>query len=331
MDAYSVIIPLYNKEKYVRRAIESVLAQTCQDFDEIIVVNDGSTDGSVEVVQSIKDPRIRLIHQENRGWPAAKNHAVRLAKREMTAHLDADDEWKPDFLSIITGLIDRYPGCGAYSTAYRVAIKDGPVADISDMDRTGIPPGQWEGVIPNYFRASLGGYSALCNSAIVIPRRTFEAAGPFQEHETLGADLEMWCRIALRFRLGFSTRIGAIYHKDAANRVCDTNRFIKGYILETLNAGLAGTSLPDGVTTKDVESTHFQWVTGLATQCIERGRPGPEIRRVLRQATRSRRYHAKLIALYLLSSLPLASMRSEMLRFLRMVSRHPRMPSGNAA
>jgi glycosyltransferase involved in cell wall biosynthesis len=331
VSAFSVIIPLYNKEKYIRRAVDSVLAQTCQDFAEIIVVDDGSTDGSVDVVHSIKDPRIRLVHQENRGWPAAKNHAVRLAKCELTAHLDADDEWEPEFLEIVNGLVEKYPGCGAYSTAYRVMSKDGSVENISEMDRVGIPPGQWEGVIPNYFRASLGGYSVVWDSAVAIPKRTFEVAGPFQENETLGADLEMWCRIALHFRFAFSTRIGAIYHKEAANRVCNTDRFIKGYILETLKDGLAGISLPDGVTTRDVESAHFQWVTGLATHYIERRRSGLEIRRVLRQATRSRRHHAKLIALYLLSSLPLASMRSETLRFLRMLSGRPGKQSESSA
>ncbi len=107
MSKFSVIIPLYNKEKYIRRAIESVLAQKCQDFSEIIVVNDGSTDNSADVVQSIKDPRIRLVHQENRGWPAAKNHAVRLAQFELTAHLDADDEWEPEFLEIAKRLVEK--------------------------------------------------------------------------------------------------------------------------------------------------------------------------------------------------------------------------------
>ena len=92
----SVVIPLYNKEKYIKRAIESVLNQTFQKF-EIIVVNDGSTDKSAEIVQNIKDPRIRLINQKNAGVSAARNRGIQEAKYEYIAFLDADDFWEKIF------------------------------------------------------------------------------------------------------------------------------------------------------------------------------------------------------------------------------------------
>ena len=93
----SIIIPLYNKEQFVQRTLDSILSQTYQDF-EVIVVNDGSTDDGPSVVARCDDPRIRLIHQQNAGPGAARNRGVAEAKGPLTAFLDADDEWMPRFL-----------------------------------------------------------------------------------------------------------------------------------------------------------------------------------------------------------------------------------------
>ena len=94
----SVIIPLFNKAQYVTRAIDSVFAQTYQDF-EIVVVDDGSTDGGPELVQKYRDPRLRLVRQPNQGPGAARNCGIQETTAPYLAFLDADDEWLPDFLS----------------------------------------------------------------------------------------------------------------------------------------------------------------------------------------------------------------------------------------
>jgi glycosyltransferase involved in cell wall biosynthesis len=98
----SVVIPLYNKGKYVERALTSVLAQTYQPF-EIIVIDDGSTDDGPEKVLKLNDPGIILIRQENRGPGAARNAGLAMAKGKYVSFLDADDEWLPSFLE--TGLL----------------------------------------------------------------------------------------------------------------------------------------------------------------------------------------------------------------------------------
>jgi len=93
----SVIIPLYNKEPYVERALRSVLMQSIQTF-EIIVVEGGSTDNSLEKVQRFDDPRITVVQQREKGVSAARNEGVQAARSEFLAFLDADDEWMPGFI-----------------------------------------------------------------------------------------------------------------------------------------------------------------------------------------------------------------------------------------
>lgn len=102
----SVIIPLYNKETIVERSVRSVLSQDYDDF-EVIVVNDGCTDRSVEIVKSIHDPRTTLIEQENGGPSKARNTGVKNAKGEWIVFLDADDELLPGALKIYSDAIEK--------------------------------------------------------------------------------------------------------------------------------------------------------------------------------------------------------------------------------
>ncbi|MBR3846966.1 MAG: glycosyltransferase family 2 protein, partial [Alistipes sp.] len=123
-NSFSVIIPLYNKEQEIEATIRSVLAQTYQPL-EIVVVNDGSTDRSAEVVRSIDSPLIRLITQPNGGECAARNRAVSEAKGDYVALIDADDQWEAGFLEEINALINEYPDCGLYCTSFQVVSSEG--------------------------------------------------------------------------------------------------------------------------------------------------------------------------------------------------------------
>lgn len=104
----SVVIPLYNKEKSIARTIESILNQTLHDF-ELVIVDDGSTDNSVDIVRSFSDERIVLIQQKNAGPGAARNTGVRNAKADWIVFLDADDENLPDSLEFFAKMIDVHP------------------------------------------------------------------------------------------------------------------------------------------------------------------------------------------------------------------------------
>lgn len=205
---FSVVIPLYNKEPYVARAIASVQAQTVRDF-EIIVVDDDSTDGSTRAVELLAAPGLRLIRQDNAGVSAARNRGIREARGRWIAFLDADDLWKPDYLETMSGLMERYPAAGAYAAGYEVVLPDGSVVSPRFP---AIPPAPWEGTLARYFRASLA-HQPVCSSATTVPRRIFEELGGFAEGVSLGEDLDMWGRIALRYPIAFSTRVGACYFK----------------------------------------------------------------------------------------------------------------------
>src|SRR5581483_11882654 len=95
----SVIVPLYNKAAFIERCLDAILNQSFADH-EVIVVDDGSTDGSAKQVEqrAARDPRVRLVRQENRGPGSARNHGARLAQAPLLAFLDADDAWHPDYL-----------------------------------------------------------------------------------------------------------------------------------------------------------------------------------------------------------------------------------------
>lgn len=103
---FSIIIPTFNREAFISRAIQSVLTQDCQDF-EIIVVDDGSTDNTKTIVLSIQDPRIEYVHQQNGGAPKARNMGIDLACGKYIAFLDSDDEFLPLHLSNALPLLEK--------------------------------------------------------------------------------------------------------------------------------------------------------------------------------------------------------------------------------
>jgi glycosyltransferase involved in cell wall biosynthesis len=223
MPFFSIVIPLYNKELHIQRTINSVLAQKVQDF-EIIVVDDGSTDNSAEMVKKFKDQRIRLIEQKNAGVSAARNKGIKEAKADLIAFLDADDEWSPDFLETVLRLRERYQGAGAYVTAYEKCDEKGKkLRPLYKM----IPPAPWEGLLPNYFLAAALGEMPIAASAICVPKTILIEFGGFQEGVWVWEDSDLWGKIALKYRIAFSQNIGAIYHMEAINRASNKRLPVK--------------------------------------------------------------------------------------------------------
>ena len=205
----SIIIPLYNKEDSIATALSGVLAQSYQDF-EVVVVDDGSTDGGAAVVETFTDPRIRLIRQENGGVSAARNRGIAEARGEHIAFLDADDEWMPEFLEEIAALIAAYPECKARATNY--IFNSNGVKSPTILRR--MPFTEGRGVLTNYFEVASCSHPPMWTSAVCIDRDLLQEIGGFPVGIKSGEDLLVWARTAVRTQWAFSMKAMAQYNFD---------------------------------------------------------------------------------------------------------------------
>lgn len=203
----SIIIPLYNKEASIATALRGVLAQTYQDF-EVVVVDDGSTDGGAAVVEQFTDPRIRLIRQENGGVSAARNRGIAEARGEHIAFLDADDEWIPEFLEEIAALIAEYPECRARATNY--IFNSNGVKSPTILRK--MPFTEGRGVLTNYFEVASCSHPPMWTSAVCIDRDLLQEIGGFPVGIKSGEDLLVWARVAVRTQWAYSMRALAQYN-----------------------------------------------------------------------------------------------------------------------
>lgn len=206
----SVVIPLYNKEKQIAHTLQSVLNQTIQDF-EVVIVDDGSTDGSVAEVEKLCDSRIRLIHQENAGVSAARNRGIEEAKGDLIAFLDADDEWKPEYLATQYHLSQKYPDCSVFACNYEFRDMEGKVTPtiIRKLPFTGE-----DGILSNYFEVASCSHPPICSISIMVRKSAIQAIGGFPVGIKTGEDLLTWARLAVNGEIAYSRFPLAVFIKD---------------------------------------------------------------------------------------------------------------------
>ncbi len=265
----SIVIPLYNKAPYIKRAIDSVFAQTFQDF-ELVVVNDGSTDGSEKIVETYKDSRLKLLNRFSpSGETAARNFGIRHASADLIAFLDADDRWNEKFLETVLRLSKKYPDAGAYATSFIEKHSSGrfkqPIFWFIPKDRN------WEGLIPEYFRSCVYGCSPVWSSAVAIPKKVFNDIGGFAEGVTRGGDLDMWARISLKYDIAFSRYIGAVYYKNVQGSSIKKYKCLEGYkIVDSLKHALDNSNF-SVYRTRYIKEYANKFILGSAAQCIKAG------------------------------------------------------------
>lgn len=199
----TIVIPVYNVEAYIEETIRSVLAQTYPHF-EVICVNDGSQDRSVEVCQQFDDPRIRILHQENQGPAAARNLGIRHAQGEYVAFLDGDDLWTEDKLAKHVEHLDRSPKVGVSFCPSRFIDDKGKLIGLFQITKmTGITP------LDLLCRTPIGNGSVPVIRKSVLDEIGFvNAAGDicyFNPDRRLhpSEDVECWLRIALKTKSKF--------------------------------------------------------------------------------------------------------------------------------
>lgn len=219
---FSVIIPLYNKAPYVAKAIESVLGQTYRDF-EVIVIDDGSTDQSLEVAKTFENKLITIVSQSNSGVSTARNNGVKLAKYPYICFLDADDWWHPTFLEEMKRLITDFSDAGIYGSGYYI-VKNGQerIAPI------GVPQGFERGIIDYCEVYAKTLCMPLTSISVVIPKHIFDEEKGFKSQLKLGEDFDLWIRIALKHKVILINKPLAYYNQDVdVNNRAIGSRFYK--------------------------------------------------------------------------------------------------------
>lgn len=206
----SIVIPLFNKEKEVLRAVNSVLSQTVQHF-EVIIVNDGSTDKGPDLVRAIKDPRIKIIDQANSGVSAARNRGIAESHAELIAFLDADDEWGPDFFETILGLKHDFPECSVFATSYFLVSQNGLKRPAIIR---GLPKDFKKGILKDYFKIAAQSDPPLWTSTVVVEKGAILSIDGFPDKVKAGEDLLTWARLASKFDIAYSTDHCAVFWQD---------------------------------------------------------------------------------------------------------------------
>lgn len=197
---FSVVIPLYDKRPYIRRTLESALAQDYDRF-EVIIVDDSSTDGGPESIDDLLGGKVRLLRQANAGPGPARNRGAQEACFDWIALLDADDLWRPDHLSTLADLVTAFPAADAVASGFRkvssnAAIDDGPRQQVN-------------GRLIDYF-SEAAGREALWTSCVAVRRESFLALGGFGAFVP-GEDIELWARLALDHRIAVTEVPTAFY------------------------------------------------------------------------------------------------------------------------
>jgi glycosyltransferase involved in cell wall biosynthesis len=203
MPKVSVVIPLYQSEKYISETIRSVQAQTFTDF-EILVVDDGSTDRGSALAEAAAEPRLRVIHQQNRGLAGARNSGIREARGEYVAFLDADDLWLPTKLQRHVEQLDSDPAVGVSFSAS--ALMDDDAEDMGMVQR---PLGKVFDIDTIFCRNPVGNGSAPVIRREALGDIAFFDEGRdricwFDESFRQSEDIECWTRIAATNRWKFA-------------------------------------------------------------------------------------------------------------------------------
>jgi hypothetical protein len=233
--AVSVVIPTYERRDMVRRAVASVLSQTFQNF-ELIVVDDGSTDGTGPALAG-PDERIRYEWQDNRGLAAARNVGIRLARGEIVAFLDSDDRWLPHHLAVVAEVLSHHPAVVLCATSPRFHIGGRQPASAAEV----------VDALPSLFAENLVGHV----SAVAVRREPILAVGGFDERLRVMEAWELWRRLAVlgpfallrRRTIVYQTTRGSLSQRGGRTGEYDS---ALGIVADSAVTVAAGARRPDG-------------------------------------------------------------------------------------
>jgi glycosyltransferase involved in cell wall biosynthesis len=210
----SIIIPLYNKEKFVSATIKSVLTQTYTDF-EILIVEDCSTDNSKSIACQFISENVKIIqHEKNKGLSASRNTGIRNANSDYVVFLDADDVLKPNYLEKIFSLIQNFPEASIFATNYEeIFEKEKAITTTLSLKKF-----EKDGIIPDFFEANLQ-QPLYCQSSLCVRKNAFEKIGFYDETITYSEDVDFNIRANTILKLAYSKEILVEVIKFDANQI----------------------------------------------------------------------------------------------------------------
>lgn len=210
---FTVVIPLYNKEKYIADAIHSVLSQTEANF-ELVIVDDGSTDSGVCVVNGITDSRIRLVPQPNSGVSCARNRGIMESTGKYICFLDADDTWTDSFLETVKNLFEEFPTAKMACPSYQMKYEKRLVTPIwKSVSETG------NSLVRDFFEMASASCWIMNSSCVAVELEALrDMEYFFPEKERVYEDFDLWIRLGEKYPVAHSPKICAVY-----NRITDSN------------------------------------------------------------------------------------------------------------
>ncbi|MEZ5361550.1 MAG: glycosyltransferase [Bryobacterales bacterium] len=219
----SIIVPTYNRRAFLADALESIWAQTYQDF-EVIVVDDGSTDDTREYLEGLREPRLRSLFRPHAGVCEAANAGLRAARGELVARLDSDDTWLPDMLEVEIAALDARPDAGlVYARAQFVDAKGNPKGRTTGMPLR----------FPGDSLRSMLYEDCTTQCTIVARRKALEVIGLYDSDLATSEDWDLWLRFARRHTFVFLDRVTAHYRMHEGNSTSNRNRLRFATMLET--------------------------------------------------------------------------------------------------
>ncbi|MGB1307694.1 MAG: glycosyltransferase family 2 protein [Oceanihabitans sp.] len=228
MPLFSVIIPLYNKENFIKTTLKSILSQSFTDY-EIIIVNDGSTDNSAAIAaQVIKNkPNAILLNQENQGLSTTRNNGIKKAKGEIIALLDADDLWHKNFLQEIHNLYIKFPEASIYGTDYLEKYTDKNILEPKKNIASHLKGTSF--IIDDFFKANWF-QPIICQSSIAFKKQIFNTVD-YNSEITFAEDLDFYIKTNLEYKFAY-------YYKPLATILFSVPN-------QMTNVGFKGKQIPD--------------------------------------------------------------------------------------
>ena len=257
---FSVIMPVYNKEPYIRDTIASVLEQTCSSYEVVMIggVSSDNTDGICREFAAKEPARFRFVVQSGKGAANARNDGILAARGRYVAFLDADDLWMPEYLAVMANLIRDFPGAIFYAGGHRWQYPDG-------FGTNRIMPCP-RGYI-DYFQLSMD-YDglALMTSWIVYEREAVIAEGLFKTEYVIGEDVDLMTRMALRGQVAYEPKLLGTYMAELPSSLC---KYSKGFSVPVPGEP----ELFSAERTSQIVEYHERWILSTVLQNLDRGYP----------------------------------------------------------